>query len=90
MLDLRGDDGNYYFLSATALLKWMKATFGTPSTPYHILGSQGGQNGVNFPSIMSNLPVNNGIYIMIPNISGDVQVQLILKALDFVLLVMLI
>lgn len=66
----KGNDGNYYFLSATALLKWMKATFVTPSSPYHISGSQGGQNGVNFPSIMSNLPVNNGIYIMIPNIPG--------------------
>jgi hypothetical protein len=66
----KGNDGNYYFLSATALLKWMKATFGTPSSPYHISGSQGGQNGANFPSIMSNLPINNGIYIMIPNTPG--------------------
>lgn len=65
-----GDDGNYYFLSAIALSKWMKKTFGTPVSPYYITGSQGGLNGVNFPNLINNLPNNNGIYIMIPNIPG--------------------
>ena len=68
-----GDDGKYYFLSAKALLAWMKKTFGTPVSPYYMTGSQGGLNGANFPNLINNLPNKNGIYIMIPNITGGCE-----------------
>lgn len=63
----KGADGKYYFLSAEALLKWMKKTFGTPTGNNHLTGSQGGTNGQNFPALLSG---KNGIYIMIPNLPG--------------------
>ncbi|UPQ80064.1 type VI secretion system amidase effector protein Tae4 [Flavobacterium azooxidireducens] len=68
---IQGNDGKYYFLNAKALNKWMKKTFGTnpatSSTPYnknhiHIDGSEGGENGINFPSLVSGL---KGIYSMV-------------------------
>lgn len=63
----QGADGKYYFLSAAALLKWMKKTFGTPTGSNHLTGAQGGQNGQNFPSLLSG---KKGIYIMTPNLPG--------------------
>jgi hypothetical protein len=62
-----GSDGKYYFLSAKALLEWMKKTFGIPTDSNHLTGSQGGTNGVNFPTLLST---KTGIYIMIPNYPG--------------------
>lgn len=63
----QGADGKYYFLSAKALLAWMKKTFGTPTGGNHLTGTQGGTNGVNFPSLLSG---KKGIYIMVPNLPG--------------------
>jgi hypothetical protein len=68
---IQGNDEMYYFLNAKALNKWMKKTFGTnPATisaPYnenhiHIDGSEGGENGINFPGLVSGL---KGIYSMV-------------------------
>jgi hypothetical protein len=63
----KGADGKYYFLSAAALLNWMIKTFGMPTGANKLTGSQGGTNGENFPTLLSN---KNGIYIMIPNYPG--------------------
>lgn len=63
----QGADGRYYFLSAAALLKWMKITFGTPTGSNHLTGPQGGTNGENFTNLLSN---KKGIYIMTPNYPG--------------------
>jgi len=69
---IQGADGNYYFLNAAALNSWMKLTFGTnPSTPTTPLNTkhnqytttQGGTNGVNFPTLLSG---KKGIFTMIP------------------------
>ncbi len=68
----QGADGKYYFISAIALLKWMKLTFGTPTGSNHLTGSQGGANGKNFPFLLSG---KKGIYIMIPNIPGGCNTQ---------------
>lgn len=60
-----GADGKYYFLNAKALNKWMQKTFGvSPTNPNHIkiLGSQGGENGGNFPSLTAGI---KGIYSMV-------------------------
>jgi hypothetical protein len=60
-----GGDGKYYFLNAKALNKWMRETFGTsPSNPdhYSFLGSDGGVNGENFPTLVAGL---KGIYSMV-------------------------
>ena len=63
--------GKYFFLNAKSLNSWMRETFGTnpstTSTPFnsnHIsyTGSQGGVNGINFPSLLSNV---KGIFSMI-------------------------
>jgi len=62
-----GSDGKYYFLSAKALLEWMKKTFSTPTGSNHLTGSQGGTNGENFPTLLST---KTGIYIMTPNYPG--------------------
>jgi hypothetical protein len=68
---IQGSDGKYYFLNAKALNKWMRKTFGTnPATsftPYngnhvHIDGSEGGENGLNFPDLVLGL---KGIYSMV-------------------------
>lgn len=64
----KGADGKYYFLSAKALLVWMKKTFGTPTGSNHLLGSQGGTNGQNFPGLVG---MKKGIYMMIPNYPGN-------------------
>ncbi|MGV9002663.1 T6SS effector amidase Tae4 family protein [Flavobacterium sp.] len=64
-------DGKYYFLNAKALNKWMRETFGTnpasngtPSNQnhHHINGTEGGLNGINFPSLVDGL---KGIYSMV-------------------------
>jgi hypothetical protein len=60
-----GSDGKYYFLNAKALNTWMRKTFGvSPQNPNHIkiLGSQGGINGQNFPSLTAGI---KGIYSMV-------------------------
>jgi len=60
-----GGDGKYYFLNAKALNKWMRETFGTfpdNSSHYNFLGSDGGTNGENFPTLVSGL---KGIYSMV-------------------------
>ena len=63
----QGADGKYYFVSCKALLTWMKKTFGTPNGSNYLTGSQGGTNGKDFPSLLSN---KKGIYIMVPNYPG--------------------
>jgi hypothetical protein len=63
----QGADGKYYFLSAAAIFKWMKKTFGTPTGSNHLTGSQGGANGQNFPALVTG---KKGVYIMIPNFPG--------------------
>ena len=63
----QGSDGKYYFVSCAALFNWMKKTFGIPSGSNHLTGTQGGQNGQNFPSLLSS---KKGIYIMLPNFPG--------------------
>jgi hypothetical protein len=63
----QGSDGKYYFLSAKALLIWMKKTFGTPTGGNHLTGAQGGVNGENFPSLLAG---KKGIYMMTPNYPG--------------------
>lgn len=60
-----GGDGKYYFLNAKALNKWMQKTFGvSPTNPNHIkiLGSQGGENSGNFPTLTAGI---KGIYSMV-------------------------
>ena len=60
-----GGDGKYYFLNAKALNKWMQKTFGvSPTNSNHIkiLGSQGGENGGNFPTLTAGI---KGIYSMV-------------------------
>lgn len=60
-----GSDGKYYFLNAKALNTWMRKTFGvSPQNPNHIkiLGSQGGINSQNFPSLTAGI---KGIYSMV-------------------------
>ncbi len=63
-----GADGKYYFLSAKALLTWMKKTFGTPSGDNYLTSAQGGPYGQNFASHLSG---KKGIYMMVPNYPGD-------------------
>jgi hypothetical protein len=63
----QGADGKFYFISAAALLSWMKITFGTPTVPNHLTGTQGGPNGQNFPALLAG---KKGIYIMTPNYPG--------------------
>lgn len=60
----RGADGKYYFVSARALLIWMKKTFGTPTGSNHLTGAQGGANGQNFPTLLAG---KKGIYMLVPN-----------------------
>lgn len=60
----KGADNKYYFLGAANLLAWMKKTFGTPTGSNYLTGTQGGLNGVNFPTLLSG---KKGIYCMIPN-----------------------
>jgi hypothetical protein len=62
-----GADGKYYFLSAKALLSWMKITFGTPTGSNYLTSAQGGTNGQNFPDKVAN---KKGIYMMTPNYPG--------------------
>ena len=68
---IMGADGKYYFLSAKALNKWMRETFGTnpatTGTPYnanhhYFTGAQGGIKGENFPTLTARM---KGIYSMI-------------------------
>lgn len=63
----KGSDGKYYFLSSGALLSWMKKTFGTPTGNNHFTGTQGGNQGINFPLLLFG---KTGIYLMTPNIPG--------------------
>ena len=60
----KGANNKYYFLGAANLLAWMKKTFGTPTGTNHLIGAQGGVNGVNFPTLLAG---KKGIYCMIPN-----------------------
>ncbi len=64
----KGADNKYYFLGVTALLKWMKLTFGIPTGTNHLRQAQGSVNGQNFPSLLAG---KKGIYIMISNYPGD-------------------
>jgi hypothetical protein len=57
---VKGADNKNYFLVAKNLLTWMKNTFGTPTGSNHLTGSQGGANGVNFPTLLNG---KQGIYI---------------------------
>ncbi len=62
---VKGEDGKYYFLNAKSLNAWMRKTFGVnPQNPNHIriLGSQGGVNGINFPTLTTGI---KGIYSMV-------------------------
>ncbi|OYQ49907.1 hypothetical protein CHU92_00240, partial [Flavobacterium cyanobacteriorum] len=67
-----GADGKFYFVNAKALDTWMKETFGTNpatvTTPYNEKHYQydsadGGVNGGNFKTLLSN---KKGIYTMLP------------------------
>ncbi len=60
----KGADNKYYFLSAKNLLGWMKKTFGTPTGTNHLVESQGGVKGENFPAFLAG---KKGIYILVPN-----------------------
>jgi hypothetical protein len=66
-ITVKGADNKNYFLVAKNLLSWMKSTFGTPTGNNHLIGSQGGENGENFPNLLNG---KQGIYIMIPNDSS--------------------
>ncbi|MGH2666580.1 T6SS effector amidase Tae4 family protein [Flavobacterium sp.] len=60
----KGEDNKYYFLGARNLYNWMIKTFPTNSNNSIVLNqSQGGTNGINFPSLLGNF---QGIYILIP------------------------
>ncbi|MCX6172308.1 MAG: T6SS effector amidase Tae4 family protein [Flavobacterium sp.] len=61
---VKGADNKNYFLVAKNLLSWMKSTFGTPTGSNHLTGADGGEQGVNFPNLLSD---KQGIYIMIPS-----------------------
>jgi hypothetical protein len=61
---VKGADNKNYFLVAKNLLAWMKVTFGTPTGSNHLTGTDGGENGQNFPNLLNG---KQGIYIMIPN-----------------------
>ncbi|WP_090974515.1 type VI secretion system amidase effector protein Tae4 [Parapedobacter composti] len=61
----KGADGKNYFLGAANLNAWMIKTFGEPTK---FTGAQGGENGKNFPTLLSG---KKGIYIMVPNYPRD-------------------